>query len=110
MNITDKTDYTLIASDEKTLSSFIENFENEYVNLTGKNLIIVISEEFNASNKNILLFLNYAHEHQDNGTSFVVVSKDVNIDDFPETFNIVPTLVEAEDVIEMENIQRDLGF
>jgi hypothetical protein len=34
----------------------------------------------------------------------------VNVDDFPETFNIVPTLVEAEDVIEMENIQRDLGF
>jgi len=110
MNITHKTDYTLITSDEKTFSSFVESFENEYVNLTGKNLIIQISEEFNASNKNILLFLVYAHEHQNNGTSFVVVSKDVTIDDFPETFNIVPTLVEAEDVIEMENIQRDLGF
>ncbi|REH52475.1 hypothetical protein C7448_103210 [Tenacibaculum gallaicum] len=110
MNITDKTDYTLITSDEKTFFSFVKNFENEHVNLIGKNLIIQISEEFNASNKNILLFLKYAHEHQNNGTSFVVVSKDVIIDDFPETFNIVPTLVEAEDVIEMENIQRDLGF
>ncbi|XRE42065.1 hypothetical protein ACIVBQ_000269 [Tenacibaculum discolor] len=110
MNIVDKTDYTLITSDEKTFSSFLENFDNEYVNLTGKNLIIVISEEFNASNKNILLFLRYAEQHQNNGTSFVVVSKDVTIDDFPDTFNIVPTLVEAEDVIEMENIQRDLGF
>ncbi|WP_440067241.1 hypothetical protein [Tenacibaculum discolor] len=110
MNIVDKTDYTLITSDEKTFSSFLENFDNKYVNLTGKNLIIVISEEFNAPNKNILLFLRYAEQHQNNGTSFVVVSKDVTIDDFPDTFNIVPTLVEAEDVIEMENIQRDLGF
>ncbi|WP_425659086.1 hypothetical protein [Tenacibaculum ascidiaceicola] len=110
MNIVDKTGYTLITSEEKTFSSFLENFDNEYVNLTGKNLIIVISEEFNASNKNILLFLRYAEQHQNNGTSFVVVSKDVTIDDFPDTFNIVPTLVEAEDVIEMENIQRDLGF
>ncbi|MFT7900384.1 hypothetical protein VBY74_10395 [Tenacibaculum ascidiaceicola] len=110
MNITDKTDYTLVTSDEKTFSDFFESFENEYINLTGKNLIIVISEDFNASNKNILLFLKYAEEHQNNGMSFVVVSKDVTIDDFPETFNIVPTLVEAEDVIEMENIQRDLGF
>lgn len=110
MNITDKTDYTLVTSDEKTFSDFIESFENEYTNLTGKNLIIVISEGFNVSNKNILLFLKYAEEHQNNGMSFVVVSKDVTIDYFPETFNIVPTLVEAEDVIEMENIQRDLGF
>ena len=110
MNITDKPAYTIITSEKKTFSSFLENFDNEYVNLTGKNLIIVISEEFNAPNKNILLFLRYAEQHQNNGTSFVVVSKDVTIDDFPETFNIVPTLVEAEDVIEMENIQRDLGF
>ncbi|MEE4000376.1 hypothetical protein V1T75_08495 [Tenacibaculum sp. FZY0031] len=110
MNIINKTDYTLITAEENTFSNFIESFENEYLNLTGKNLIIVISEEFNASNKNILLFLKYAEQHQNNGTSFVVVSKDVTIDDFPETFNIVPTLVEAEDVIEMENIQRDLGF
>ncbi|CAM1367601.1 conserved hypothetical protein [Tenacibaculum sediminilitoris] len=110
MNIIHKTDYTLITSDEKTFSNFIESFNDEYLNLTGKNLIIQISEDFNASNEKILLFLKYAHEHQNNGTSFVVVSKGVNIDDFPETFNIVPTLVEAEDVIEMEKIQRDLGF
>ncbi|GFD74529.1 MULTISPECIES: hypothetical protein [Tenacibaculum] len=110
MNITDKTNYTLVTSDEKTFSDFFESFENEHVNLTDKNLIVVISEEFNPSNKNILLFLEYAEKHQNNGTSFVVISKDVTIDDFPETFNIVPTLIEAEDVIEMENIQRDLGF
>ena len=102
--------YTLITSDENSFSKFLESFEKEYVTLTGKNLILIISEQFNASNKNILLFLKYAHEHQNNGMSFVVVSKDVDIDEFPETFNIVPTLIEAEDVIEMEDIQRDLGF
>ncbi|WP_299007611.1 hypothetical protein [uncultured Tenacibaculum sp.] len=110
MKAEQKTDYTLITSDENSFSDFLESFEKEYVTLTGKNLILVISEQFNASNKNILLFLKYAEQHQNNGTSFVVVSKDVTIDNFPETFNIVPTLVEAEDVIEMEEIQRDLGF
>nr|WP_299032954.1 hypothetical protein [uncultured Tenacibaculum sp.] len=110
MKAEQKTDYTLITSNENSFSDFLESFEKEYVTLTGKNLILVISEQFNASNKNILLFLKYAEQHQNNGTSFVVVSKDVDIDDFPETFNIVPTLLEAEDVIEMENIQRDLGF
>ncbi|WP_428742811.1 hypothetical protein [Tenacibaculum sp.] len=110
MKTTHTKEYTHIVSDENSFSDFIKNFENEYNNYTGKNLIIQISEKYNTTNENILLFLKYAHEHQDNGTSFVIIYKDVTIDDFPDTFNIVPTLVEAEDVIEMENIQRDLGF
>jgi hypothetical protein len=32
------------------------------------------------------------------------------MDDFPENFNIVPTLTEAEDVLEMESMERELGF
>lgn len=110
MKIEHKADYTLVTSNEDSFSDFFRNFESEYQNFTGKNLILAISQHFNIANKNILLFLKYAHEHQDNGMSFVLIVKDVDIDEFPETFNIVPTLVEAEDVIEMENIQRDLGF
>ena len=34
----------------------------------------------------------------------------IEIDDFPEELNIVPTLIEAEDIIDMENMERELGF
>jgi hypothetical protein len=34
----------------------------------------------------------------------------MNADDFPENFNIVPTLIEAEDILEMENMERELGL
>ncbi|WGH76529.1 hypothetical protein P8625_05050 [Tenacibaculum tangerinum] len=110
MNVTEKSAYTLITSNEENFFDFVKNFREAYVNYKDKNLIIEISENFKVSNENILLFLEYAHKHQNNGISFVVVSRDVTIDDFPEDFNIVPTLVEAEDVVEMEDIQRDLGF
>ncbi|WP_271406869.1 hypothetical protein [Tenacibaculum soleae] len=110
MNIEEKSNYVLINSDVEFFSDFMLNFEKEHVNYKEKHLVVKISENFNASKENILLFLDYAHEHQKNGTSFVIVLKDVNIDDFPEDLNIVPTLIEAQDVIEMENIQRDLGF
>ena len=110
MKIEVKTNYILMSSEEDTFSEFMLNFEKEHFNYGEKHLIVEISDKFSSSKENILLFLNYANEHQKNGTSFVIVLKDVNIDDFPETFNIVPTMVEAEDVIEMENIQRDLGF
>ncbi|MDO6813464.1 hypothetical protein [Tenacibaculum soleae] len=110
MKIEEKSNYVLISSEANNFSDFFLNFEKEHVNYNKKHLVVKISENFNYSKQNILLFLDYAHEHQKNGTSFVIVLKDVNIDDFPENLNIVPTLVEAQDVIEMENIQRDLGF
>ena len=110
MKIEDKTSYILITCDENSFSDFIKTFEKEHLNIKEKHLIVKISDNFNPSIENILLFLEYAEQHQKNGTSFVIVLKDVNIDDFPETINIVPTIIEAEDVIEMEDIQRDLGF
>ena len=110
MIIENKKEYILIHSDDNSFSDFLLNFEKEHVNLKEKHLVIKISEKNNTSIENILLFLKYAHMHQINGTSFVIIVKDVNIDEFPESLNIVPTLVEAEDIIEMENIQRDLGF
>ena len=110
MKIDDKIDYTLISSDENSFLEFFTEFKKKYNQYEKKHLIIKILENFNPSKENILLFLPYCVEHQQNGISFVIVTKGVNIDDFPETFNIVPTLVEAEDVIEMENMQRELGF
>lgn len=110
MKIKDKVNYTLINSNENTFLEFFSEFKKNYTKHKKKHLIIKISDDFNTTRENILLFLVFADEHQKNGTSFVLVLKDVNIDDFPETINIVPTLIEAEDVIQMENIQRDLGF
>jgi len=110
MQVEDKNSYTLISSEENTFLDFFSIFKKSHINYQDKHLVIKILDKFNATKENILLFLSYSNEHQNNGTSFVIISKNVNIDDFPETFNIVPTLVEAEDVIDMENIQRDLGF
>ena len=42
--------------------------------------------------------------------SFVVVSSELKQDDFEDDFSVVPTLQEAHDYIEMELIQRELGF
>ena len=75
-----------------------------------ENLIVQISNEINITKEDFLLFLSIAKQKKENSTSLVIVYKDINIDDFPEDFNIVPTLVEAEDIIEMEAIERELGF
>lgn len=110
MKLEDKSGYSLITSDENTFQDFYQNFEKEHTNFQKKHLIIQLSNNFNIVEEDILLFLRYSELHQQNGTTFVIVYPNVDIDDFPDSFNVVPTLQEAEDVLEMENIERDLGF
>ncbi|TVZ57175.1 hypothetical protein OD91_2483 [Lutibacter sp. Hel_I_33_5] len=110
MNIVHKEGYHLITSDEDSFSSFFKNFSKAFSSLEKNHVIIQLSENLNVVKDEISLFLDFSSRLQQNGMSFVVIIKNVNVDDFPEEFNIVPTLVEAEDVIDMENMQRELGF
>ena len=73
-------------------------------------VVLQISEEINIENKEFSLFLKIAEQKQEQGTSFVIINAVVHIDMFPEFMNIVPTLQEAEDILEMEAIERSLGF
>lgn len=110
MKIEQKKEYILITSDENSFEDFTKNFEEKYGEISGNHLIISVSEKLNVEEKDIFVFLKYSEQHQQNGMTFVLVCPRVDVDSFPDEFNIVPTLHEAEDVLEMENIQRDLGF
>jgi len=110
MNIEKKELYTIITSDEKSFSDFFNAFSTSHTSLKKEHLIVVFSEELNTTTEQISLFLDVAATHKSNGTSFAIVCNGIDIDAFPETFNIVPTFEEAIDVLEMEAIERDLGF
>jgi hypothetical protein len=48
---------------------------------------------------------------KENGTSFIIIKKGIEIDDLQdESLSVVPTLMEAEDTLEMDDIERDLSF
>lgn len=106
MNLEKKSNYNLLYI---TKPDF-EELQNNLKILKSNNLILDISEKINISKEEISLLLKIASDFKTNGMSFVVVKSEINIDDFPETLNITPTLQEAEDIIEMEVIERDLGF
>jgi hypothetical protein len=42
--------------------------------------------------------------------SLVLVTYSINPNDVPSQLTVVPTQLEAHDIIEMEEIERDLGF
>ncbi|MFY9242850.1 MAG: hypothetical protein WAO74_07465 [Polaribacter sp.] len=110
MKITKKDTFTLISSDENSFREFYESFLQKEKEFKNEHLVLEISEKINPNTEDFLLFLSIAHRKQQNGTSFVIIKSNVNVDNFPEDFNIVPTLIEAEDILEMEAIERELGF
>jgi|TARA_B100000795_G_scaffold67616_1_gene46538 hypothetical protein len=110
MQIKEATNYTLISSDEDSFKEFQTSVFKKINDFEKNHLIVQISEELNIDKKDFLLFLKIAEQKKENGTSFVVLNSSVNADDFAENLNIVPTLQEAEDILEMETIERELGF
>lgn len=110
MKYEQKNEYVLFSLEGDNFKEFSSSFEDQHHKFAKNNIIIYLSSKLKVSIKNISIFLKYADLHRDNGTTFVLVYNNIDVDSFPESFNIVPTIQEAEDVLEMENIQRDLGF
>lgn len=104
MKVLKKDSYTLITIEKIGLENInINDFISDHV-------ILEFSDNVNIQKSEISLFLKTATDFKTNGMSFVLVKSGIDIDDFPESLNISPTIQEAEDILEMEAIERDLGF
>ena len=102
--------HTLLKPAENNPQDFFLVFKENYSNFNDENLILDFSDFKGVKTENILLFLQFATGHRNNGMSFVIVCSEVVIDEIPQDINVVPTEAEARDLIEMEEIERDLGF
>ncbi len=101
----------IIVSQEKiSIERFLENLEKEYTKFKNDNLVLDLLSFSELTPYNVISFLEIARKHKKNGKSFVLVSDQVSYDDVPEEINLVPSLQEARDVVEMEEIERDLGL
>lgn len=103
-------DHTLLTPSEMSFDEFFLVFKEKYSNFKDENLILNFSDFKGVKTENILVFLQFARDHRNNGMSFVIVNNEVVIEKVPEDINVVPTQLEAKDLIEMEKIERDLGF
>ena len=110
MEISTPKNYTLFVSNENSFETFYTAFSKQNQQEKDNHKIVQLSENLNTTVTNLLLFLNIANAHKSNGTSFVVVCNGIDTDKIPDELNVVPTLIEAEDLLEMEAIERDLGF
>ncbi|MBT8298097.1 MAG: ribonuclease Z [Maribacter sp.] len=101
---------TVIFQENIALQEFLENLEQSYAKVSNDNIIVNLFS-FSALNAgDILEFLPISNKHRDTKKSFVLVTNKVTIDEVPEELCVVPTIQEAKDIIEMEEIERDLDI
>ena len=94
----------------KIILGFIEEFNKNYANFRDVNLILDFSNNINIEIEEILLLSPQSEDHKNNSKSFVVVSSNIDIERMSDNLVVVPTFQEAVDVIEIEEIERDLGI
>lgn len=100
----------IILERENDLESFVVSIEQHLNEFKEKNLVIDLFDEKELSLDQLLSLLPISERHREGKRSFVVVNDAVNLNEVPEELHVVPTLGEAEDIIQMEEIERDLGF
>ncbi len=86
----------------------IKSLTEEIIGNSKYNLILDIAE-LPISEKEIKELYNFYTKNDTNGTSFVVINREISLDNLPDGLNIVPTFQEATDLIDLEEMMRDLG-
>jgi predicted AAA+ superfamily ATPase len=72
--------------------------------------IIDLSFDNDLSLEDVKSFSELIKKHKKEKKSFVLVADDFDYNSVPNSITLVPSILEAHDIIEMEEIERDLGF
>ena len=101
---------TLITQERTTIPALVKLMQKKYDSYKNDNVIVNLSSIKKLLIEDIIEFLEISNNHRASKRSFVIVSNNTNLSESPDEIIVVPTIQEAYDIIEMEEIERDLGF
>ena len=101
---------TTVLHENISLNKFISNFRDIYPKIMNDHIIINLFSFAKPTSNDVLEFLELSDAHRKTKKSFVLVTEKVSYDEVPDSICVVPTIQEAKDIIEMEEIERDLDF
>jgi hypothetical protein len=99
---------TTVFQENIALGTFLKNLIDAYPKLKNDHIILNLFSFKKLTADEVLEFLDISNNHRKSGKSFVLVTDKVAYDELPDSICVVPTLQEAHDLIEMEEIERDL--
>ncbi len=110
MKVEQKGHTTIIRNTKGSTAEFYQKLNSEYNSFKTQNIIIDLSPDKELTIEDVKLFTELSGNHIKLKKSLVLVSNSVNFNNVPKSITLVPTILEAHDIIEIEEIERDLGF
>lgn len=101
---------TIITQENESTIEMVKKIEVLYERYKNNNIVVNLTSLEKITLPEIVEFLQISNTHRRAKHSFVIVTSRINLDETPDEIVVVPTLQEAYDIIEMEEIERDLGF
>ncbi|SFW18474.1 hypothetical protein SAMN02927921_00402 [Sinomicrobium oceani] len=101
---------TVVTHEKGTVGAFSAKLEETYEKIRADHIIVSLFSLGTITIEQLLELLQLSNTHRGAKKSFVLVTDKVNFNEVPEELVVVPTLKEAYDIIEMEEIERDLDF
>ena len=110
MKVDQKGHTVTIKDTQGDFNGFVEKVTQQFKTFEKQNIIIDLSADNNLSESDLNLFLTLSKQQKKAKKSFVIVVSDLDFNSISDKLIVVPSLLEAHDIIEMEEIERDLGF
>ena len=111
MKVTQTDTYTILEDERDDVLNFASYLEivvpEKYED---RNLVIDLLKYTELTLDQLVAFLKLSNYQRADKKSFVFVNTGIDYDVIPDEMIVVPTIQEAEDIIQMEEIERDLGF
>ncbi|MDW5288633.1 ribonuclease Z [Formosa sp. PL04] len=101
---------TIVTQENATPIELVKKIEASYSKFKNDNIIVNLSSLNTLTLANIIEFLQLSNTHRKAKHSFIIVTNKIKLDETLDEIIVVPTLKEAYDIIEMEDMERDLGF
>ena len=110
MKVEQKGHTTIIRNTQGNTADFQSKIVGQYNSYKSQNLILDLSHDKEIAMPDIKSFIDLTKLHKKGKKSLVLVTDNIDFNAVPASVTVVPTLLEAHDIIEMEEIERDLGF
>ena len=110
MKVEQKGNTTILKNTQGNTKDFFEKVKTNLNAYKKQNLILDLNFDTSISIDDLKLFQNIIEATKKNKKSIILVTNALNLNKVPKEIPVAPTLLEANDLIEMEEIERDLGF
>ncbi|MCW2118468.1 ribonuclease Z [Flavobacterium sp. 7A] len=110
MKVDQKGHTITIKETQADFTAFLMKVTHQYKSYEEHNLIIDLLPNKEVTIEDIKLLKPLSKQHKKAKKSFIIVADGIDFNAVSTKLTVVPTLLEANDIIGMEEIERDLGF